>query len=152
MKRIVIISIALIILIQLIPIDRNNPTTDESSEIKLDGEVKMIIQTACYDCHSNNTKWPWYSYVAPVSWLIANDVSDGRDEINFSLWNTYSQKRIDRKFREIAEQIEKEEMPLPIYLLMHSEANLDKSQRKVLINWANKNLEMLQPDSLKQQD
>ena len=147
MKRIVIISIAVIVLIQLIPVNRDNPATDPSSEIKLDGEVKLIVQTACYDCHSNNTKWPWYSYVAPVSWLVSYDVSQGRDEINFSMWNTYPQKRINRKLTEIAEQVEEGKMPLPKYVIMHSEADLDESQRKVLINWAKGNMETTQPDT-----
>jgi len=147
MRRAVIISIAVIVLIQFIPVNRDNPATDPSSEIKLDGEVKLIVQTACYDCHSNNTKWPWYSYVAPVSWLVSYDVSQGRDEVNFSIWNTYPQKRITRKLTEIAEEVEKGEMPLPKYVIMHSEADLDESQRKVLVNWAKGNSETVQADT-----
>ena len=115
MKLTVIIVVAVFVLIQFYPLDRDNPVADSSSEIELQGEVKMIVQTACYDCHSNNTSWPWYSYVAPVSWLVAYDVHEAREELNFSMWNTYSQKRINRKFQEIVEEIEEEEMPLPIY-------------------------------------
>lgn len=143
MKLTVIIVVAVFILIQLYPLDRDNPVADPSSEIVLEGEVKMIVQTACYDCHSNNTRWPWYSYVAPVSWLVVHDVHEGRDEMNFSLWNTYTQKRVNRKFQEIVEEIEEEEMPLPIYTIMHSEADIDDEQRTVLINWANSNLDSL---------
>jgi hypothetical protein len=143
MKLTVIIVVAVFILIQLFPLDRDNPAADPSSEIKLEGEVKMIVQTACYDCHSNNTRWPWYSYVAPASWLVTHDVHEARDELNFSLWNTYSQKRINRKFQEIVEEIEEEEMPMPIYIIMHSEADIDQEQRTVLINWAKSNLDSL---------
>ena len=143
MKLTVIIVVAVFVLIQLFPLDRDNPVADPSSEIELQGEVRMIVQTACYDCHSNNTRWPWYSYVAPVSWLVTYDVHEGRDELNFSMWNTYSKKRINRKFQEIVEEIEEEEMPLPIYLLMHSEADIDESQRAILINWARSNLDSL---------
>jgi len=147
MKLALIIVLTIFILIQFIPIERDNPVSDPSSEIELQGEVKMIVQTSCYDCHSNNTTWPWYSYVAPVSWLVTYDVHEAREELNFSMWNTYSQKRMNRKFQEIVEEIEEEEMPLPIYLLTHSKADIDQAQRTVLINWANSNLDSL---SLKQ--
>ena len=143
MKLALIVVLAIFILIQFIPIERDNPLSDPSSEIELQGEVKMIVQTACYDCHSNNTTWPWYSYVAPVSWLVAYDVHEAREELNFSMWNTYSQKRMNRKFQEIVEEIEEEEMPLPIYLLTHSEADIDEAQRAILINLANSNLDSL---------
>ena len=148
MKLALVITIIVLALIQLIPIDRDNPATDPSSEIVFDVEVKQIIQTACYDCHSNQTSWPWYSYVAPVSWLVAYHVHQGREEMNFSQWNLYSDKRMDRKLREIIEEIEEEEMPLPIYLLTHSEADIDANQREILINWANSYFEAIEPDSL----
>ena len=148
MKLAVIISIGVFVLIQLIPINRDNPITDPDAEIKLQGEISLIIQTACYDCHSNNTQCPWYSYVAPVSWLVASDVHDGREEINFSQWNTYSAKRIGRKLQEIVDEVKEEEMPLPLYLITHSEADLDEAQRTVLINWAKTYLENPPVDSL----
>ena len=148
MKLALVITVIVLALIQLIPIDRDNPIIESSAEIVLDGEVKQIIQTACYDCHSNQTNWPWYSYVAPVSWLVAYHVHQGREEINFSQWNLYSDKRMDRKLREIIEEIEEEEMPLPIYLLTHSEADIDANQREILINWANSYFEAIEPDSL----
>jgi len=139
MKRALVVTVIVVALIQLIPVERDNPANEPSSEIVLQGEVKTIIQVACYDCHSYNTNWPWYSYVAPVSWLVAHDVSDAREELNFSVWNTYSAKKMDRKFREIVEEVEEEEMPLPIYLIMHSEADLDVQQREIIINWARSN-------------
>ena len=143
MRRAVLIIVIIFVVFQLIPVNRDNPEYNPSSEIELKGEAKLIIQTACYDCHSNNTKWPWYSYVAPASWLVAYDVHEARDEMNFSLWNTYSQKRINRKFQEIVEEIEEKEMPLPMYLLTHSEADIDEAQRAILINWAKSNLDSL---------
>jgi len=152
MKITMIIVVVLLALIQFIPIDRDNPVADPNEEIKLQGEVKLIIQTACYDCHSNNTQWPWYSHVAPVSWFVAHDVHEGREKINFSLWNTYSAKRINRKFQEIIDEIDEKEMPLPAYLILHSEADLDDAQRAVLIQWAKSNLEPSPADSLSDQD
>jgi len=152
MKLTLVITVVVFALIQLIPVDRDNPTTDPSSEIILQGEVKLIIQTACYDCHSHNTTWPWYSNVAPVSWLVSYDVHQARDEMNFSQWNSYSAKKMDRKFREIVEEVEEEEMPLPIYLITHSEADLDESQRAILINWARSNSETVESDSLSNED
>lgn len=148
MKKTIIIIAVVIVLIQLIPVDRDNPATKTTDEIVVTGEVKNIIQQACYNCHSNQTSWPWYSYVAPVSWLIVHDVHEGRGELNFSKWNLYSKKRLKRKINEIADQVEEADMPLPMYTIMHQEADLSENQRKTLINWANSYFDDMKQDSL----
>ena len=83
MKKIYLIIIVAIILIQFIPINRDNPSTENGAEIVLPVEVEQTIKNSCYDCHSNNTTWPWYSNVAPVSWLVVYNVDQAREELNF---------------------------------------------------------------------
>lgn len=136
MKKISISIIIVIILIQFVPINRENPQTKQGSEIQLPKEVNQIIIRSCYDCHSNNTIWPWYSNVAPVSWFVANHVHEARKELNFSEWSTYSEKRMNHKLKGISEEVEENEMPLTSYLLMHEKANLSEKDKGLIINWA----------------
>lgn len=117
---------------QLVPVDRSNPPVITDLEAPI--EVKSLLQRSCYDCHSNQVNWPWYSYVAPVSWLVAHDVSEGRAELNFSEWNQYAQ---DREMREeIYEEVAEGEMPMKIYLLTHPDAAVSESELAFLRQWA----------------
>jgi Haem-binding domain len=136
MNKKLMIIIGLLLVIQLYPVNRDNPQSDPQLEIKLQPEVKQIIEKACYDCHSNKSNWPWYSYVAPVSWFVASHVQEGRHEMNFSVWQDYTQKRKSKKLGEIVEEIEEGEMPLPPYKITHSEANLSDEEIATIINWA----------------
>ena len=87
-------------------------------------------------CHSNKTNWPWYSYVAPLSFIVANHVKEARHELNFSLWQTYSKKRKSKKLSELVEEVEEGEMPLFPYPLIHPRAKLSKQEINILISWA----------------
>ena len=136
MKKIVVAITAILVLIQFIPVNRDNPESDSHLEIVLQPEVKTIVEKACYDCHSNKTNWPWYSYVAPVSFIVAKHVEDGRDEMNFSLWQTFSKKRKSKKLKELVEEVEEGEMPLFPYPVTHPEADLSKEEINTLISWA----------------
>jgi hypothetical protein len=135
MKKAMMILAALFVIVQIIPVTRENPPAEPGKEIILPENVKAIIENSCFDCHSNKSDWPWYSYVAPVSWLITYHVNSGRGELNFSEWNTYNEKRRDHKLKEIAEEIEEGNMPLPLYLIMHQNADLTTEQKNTLINW-----------------
>jgi hypothetical protein len=95
-----------------------------------------VFRTACYDCHSNETRWPWYGYVAPVSWLVAHDVRDGREELNFSEWSLLLDEDAEELREEIWEEVEEGEMPLRKYRWMHSDARLSEEQRRVLREWS----------------
>jgi hypothetical protein len=95
-----------------------------------------VLHRSCWDCHSNETDWPWYSAVAPVSWLVAHDVSEGRDQVNFSTWASLSPKDEGHALEEIREQMEKKEMPLWYYLPLHSDARMSDADRETLIDWA----------------
>ncbi len=93
------------------------------------------MKTSCYDCHSNETVWPWYSYVAPVSFLVAGDVEDGRKRVNFSEWDKYDEKKKEKKMDAMIEAVEAGGMPLPKYLITHSDAKLDPEKIKILKDW-----------------
>jgi hypothetical protein len=98
-------------------------------------EVQAIAKKACYDCHSNNTVYPWYANVQPLAWWINDHVKEGKGEFNFSEFNTYSPKRARHKLEEVGEQINEHEMPLSSYTLIHKEARLTPAEQKLLMDW-----------------
>lgn len=120
----------------------NNPD-DLILNNKLPDSVKQLLTNACYDCHSNESKYPWYSYVAPVSWLVARDIRMGREHLNFSDWESLSKMDKAKQLGEIAEEVEDGNMPMPIYILMHPEAKLTMNQRELLVNWTDEFAESL---------
>ena len=126
----VIIAIVLLgLLIQLIPLPGRGHNPAVAAGPKWDSaQTAALVKRACYDCHSNETVWPWYSYVAPVSWLIYNDVMEGRSRLNFSEWN-----RPQRGAGEIVGMIQEGEMPPLQYLPMHPEARLSSAEKGQLI-------------------
>ena len=132
-----LIALAVIFgLMQLIPAyQKSNPKTDPSLEIKAPKEVMAILKRSCYDCHSNETKWPRYADVAPMKWVVRRDVIQGRKALNFSEWEKYS----DDKKAELKKQIFRSvilAMPLPQYLWLHPEAKLSKEDKKIIQDWA----------------
>jgi len=124
-----------IILIQFIPVNRNNPPVDNNLAISAPQNVEAILKNSCYDCHSNETVWPVYSYIAPISWLVAKDVKNGREELNFSEWNKLDESKMEKKKKEIIEEISRDTMPMPIYLITHSTAKLSEEDKLLLKNW-----------------
>jgi len=120
--------IVLFLVIQLVPVDRSNPPVVADFDGPV--EVKQILQRSCYDCHSNTSEWPWYSYVAPVSWLVAYDVAEGREELNFSDWQRFAGDA--HLLEEIPEEVEEGEMPMPIYLLTHRDAKVSRQELATL--------------------
>ena len=133
-KKLLFVGILLLVGIQLIPVPRENP--EAVAPITVPDDVRMVLENSCYDCHSNLTEWPWYSRVAPVSWLVYKDVKEGRDELNFSEWGEYSVRRRNHKLEEIAEEVEEKHMPLDSYTWGHAEAKLSDEQREMLEEWA----------------
>jgi Haem-binding domain len=121
------------IVIQLVPVDRSNPPV--GTEVPATPEVRRILRRACYNCHSNETVWPWYSRVAPVSWLLGHDVREGRRKLNFSTWERYSGKQQARKLKETWEEVSEGKMPPAIYLPAHRDAALSAEDRAILRNW-----------------
>jgi hypothetical protein len=127
-------AIAVAALIQLVPVTRDNPPVKD--EVQAPAAVKTILERSCYDCHSNKTRWPWYSHVAPVSWLVAHDVHEGRDEVNFTDWPTFDLEEQTDLLKHIKKQVERGKMPLSQYVNMHPEARLTEDDRRILVEWA----------------
>jgi cytochrome c551/c552 len=119
---------------------KTNPPVDETKTIQantqMSSEVSAILERACADCHSSKTTWPWYSQIAPVSWYVISDVNGGRKEMSLSDWGSYDARRKARKLQQICEQIEKGEMPMRSYVVMHPTAKLTDSDKQLLCDWA----------------
>jgi hypothetical protein len=132
---------------QFIRPERTNPPVDPAigglQQLHADPAVEKLLRVACFDCHSHETEWPWYSSVAPSSWLVARDVKAGRKHLNFSLWGKYSQDRKLVALKDIMEQVSSGEMPYPPYVLLHSGARLDSSSRSTIVTWAQREKERL---------
>ena len=120
--------------IQFVPVDRVNPPVRH--DVGAPAEVAAVLRSACYDCHSHETRWPWYSRIAPVSWAIAHHVEEGRHELNLSDWPAVDFTAQDELLRELAKEVEKEKMPPANYRWGHPDARLTAAQRETLVRWA----------------
>jgi hypothetical protein len=127
-------TLLILIAIQFVPIDRVNPPVEV--EVPAPANVRAILRRACYDCHSNETVWPWYSQVAPFSWLLAHNVREGREELNFSTWNRIPIQKQVKKLQESWKEVADEDMPPWDYLGIHRDATLSAEDRTALRNWA----------------
>jgi hypothetical protein len=136
-KKILWGLLAIVVVIQFIRPEQTNPETTAGADFlevtQADPATAQIIRQACYDCHSHETVWPWYSRINPVGWVVSDHVVEGRNELNFSDWTSYSAKKADHKLEESMEYIKKDEMPLPGYVLLHAEARLSMEQKELLV-------------------
>ena len=139
-RKVLLGLLGLFLIMQLVRIDRKNPPVDPAINMvdmmDVPDPVVKTLRTACYDCHSFETVYPWYTNIAPISWWIGDHIDHGREEMNFSVWGTYSDKRQRHKMEEIGELVEEREMPLKSYLIVHSEAELSEQEMAELINWS----------------
>lgn len=139
-KRITVIVLVLLVAIQLIPVGKTNPAVDSGKSLlagnSVPAEVSEILQRSCQDCHSNRTKWPWYSHVAPVSWVVASDVNGARRHMNFDEWGSYSVEKRQSKLTKICEELKSGDMPDTKYTLIHRSAKLTDAERATLCDWA----------------
>lgn len=135
------------LLIQLHRPVRSNPPIDPSETISMGldipEEVDAILRRSCYNCHSNETKWPWYSSIAPASWLVASDVKNARQYMNFSTWNTYRKAKRLSLLESICNVTSGKLMPLPQYLLLHPEAKLTHDEIEILCQWSDSQISAL---------
>ena len=126
-------------LIQFARPEKTNPGSNPARHIKavmpVRPEVAAALNRSCNDCHSNNTVWPWYSNVAPVSWLVINDVNEGREELNFSSWGAYKGEKQQKLLGEICKEVSSGEMPGAAYLLAHPQARLTQAERTAICSW-----------------
>lgn len=141
MKKILIALIGAFLLLQFFQIDKTNPPVDQNSDFltlkKTPENVAQLIKSACYDCHSNETVYPWYAKVQPFGWFLKDHIDEGRRELNFSTFASYEPRRQAKKLDEAAEQIENGGMPLESYTLIHKEAKLTAEQKKLLTDYFN---------------
>lgn len=136
-KTIILLAIVfLLILIQLIRVDQSNPESNPKYDYfvveSVPANAQAITRESCYDCHSNQTIYPWYSKIAPVSWMLQNHINEGRGHLNYSEWGNYSSKDKTEMLYEMTKMIEKDEMPLKSYLLLHKNARLTDEEKTTL--------------------
>jgi Haem-binding domain len=132
-------SVVALVIMQFIPVKKNNSndvTKDITTAFPVPAEVLTIMKTSCYDCHSNNTVYPWYNAIQPVAFYLAHHVDEGQHEVNFNEFASYKPRRQYKKFNEIIEQIEEGEMPMWSYTAIHRETALNDTQKSLMINWA----------------
>ena len=139
-KRIAVFLLVILIGMQFIRLKKNIASSPFPNNIAtafpLPDSVTNILKKSCYDCHSNNTQYPWYSSFQPVSGWLNHHIEEGKAEVNFDEFATYKIGRQYRKLLEIKEQLEKDEMPLSSYTLIHKDAKLNEVEKKLLIDWA----------------
>jgi len=125
---------------------RDNPPTPPASSLapRATPEVASILDRACRDCHSNDTRWPWYTNVSPTNWLVANHVHHGREHFNYSSWVSYDEDDQDKFLGKMCNLAQRRRMPLPSYLLMHRDAKLSDADIKTLCDWTEKMRDMLE--------
>lgn len=152
LKKILIGIVAVLIVIQFFHPTKNIDTKEQVNAIAtkyvVPDAVSQILSTACYDCHSNNTRYPWYNNIQPVAWWLTSHVKDGKKHLNFDEFTTYSLKRQDHKLEELVESQQDQWMPLQSFTVIHEDARLSNTQRKLLIDWASETRKVIQADSL----
>ena len=140
LKVLLILLVFAFVVAQFIQPSFSNPPVVETETLQasteVPAEVQAVLTRSCSDCHSNETRYPWYSKVTPFNWLLADHIEDGRKELNFSVWNTYTPNKKARKLEELCEQVENGAMPLPSYLWIHREAVMRDGDAALLCSWA----------------
>jgi hypothetical protein len=138
-KVLILVLIVVIIGIQFIPggIPDNKPEDNRTlaHDTLVSPDVLAILKKSCFDCHSNQTDFPWYASIAPSSWLLADHINEGRKNLNFSEWQDFSKRKKVGKLEDIQEQVKKGEMPLKSYTLIHKKAILSPEEIQTLIKW-----------------
>ncbi len=149
-RKILIALLAVFVIIQFFRPEKNQSVAQSPNDIfahyEASENTKQLIHTACYDCHSNNTIYPWYAEIQPVAWWLADHVNDGKSELNFSEFASYTPKKGDHKLEEFIEMIKEGEMPLKSYTLIHGDAKLTDVQRADLAKWAEGVRAQIQPN------
>ncbi len=145
--KILLISGILFLALQLIrPVHNKSSqvlTTDISKVITIPDTVLSLLKNACFDCHSNNTDYPWYSNIQPMGWIMAYHIKQAKEELNFSEFGSYSQRRQLSKLDGIANTIKDDIMPLNSYKIMHKSAQLSSDEKSLIINWAHQSIDKL---------
>jgi len=138
-KKIITLIVLVLVVMQFFTIDKIPFVEAGKDDLfaieEASDEVKNLIQNNCYDCHSDQINYPWYTNVAPVSWWVGDHIEHGHEHLNFSVWGSLPVGKKAHKAEEAYEEVEEGEMPLESYTIMHSEANLNEDQKALLVNW-----------------
>lgn len=155
LKKIGYVLLAALVIIQFIQPQKNNSKEASPNHINtkfpMNDEVAIVLKTSCYDCHSNNTNYPWYSMIQPVGWWLQDHVNEGKGELNFDEFASYSAKKQKHKLEEINETISKGEMPLDSYTWIHKNAILSAEQKAAVKKWVDQSLQQFPPSDPEQQ-
>jgi cytochrome c2 len=135
-KRILLVLVILFVIAQFIRPARTNPPVDPAKRLAMPQNVQSIFDRSCRDCHSNQTEWPWYTNVSPLSWWVVNHVNGGRKHFNASEFNTYAAKKQSKKIEELCDQVEQGDMPLSSYVVVHRQAKLAPQDVQTLCTWS----------------
>lgn len=138
LRRILLVVIVLFIALQFVRPTKNTATDEPnhiSTQYPLPSDVQTVLKAACTDCHSNNTRYPWYAEIQPIGWLLDGHVRDGKRSLNLSEFTTYRARRQFHKLEEIGDMVYENKMPLSEYIMLHPEAKLTEEQKRVLIDW-----------------
>jgi len=137
-----IIVLIVLVGIQFFPTEPNQSSvvldTDFIKTYDVPKDVQNILKTSCYDCHSNNTKYPWYNKIQPVGWFLEHHINEGKKELNFSNFGTYTKRKQKHKLKAIVNQIKDNDMPLFSYTIIHRDAKISNKKSKILIDWLKK--------------
>jgi hypothetical protein len=147
-KKFFYVVFAILIVIQFIRPERNLGKVETENTIFVNAEVGTILQNSCFDCHSNFTNYPWYTNIQPIGWWLNYHVDEGKDELNFSEFESYSLKRKLHKLEEIKEMVEEGEMPLTSYTIIHGDATLNGEQKQILYKWVTQTRKYLSDTTL----
>lgn len=146
-KKIFFIIIAMVVLIQFYPMEKPTVTANNPNDLiatsTIPESISTLLKNACYDCHSNESTFPWYSNVAPVKWILYGHISEARQELNFSNWNSLETDDKADLLDDISSMVLEEEMPLKGYTILHSEANLSEADRELIATWADEMLDLI---------
>lgn len=146
-KKAILLLLIVFVGIQFMPTTRNQNNevleTDFSETFSVPNNIQNLLKNSCYDCHSNNTNYPWYHKIQPVNWFLEYHIKEGKKELNFSEFGGYSKRRQKSKLKSIKSQIEKNSMPLSSYTFIHRNAKLSEKDKKLLITWMAKSIDSL---------
>lgn len=138
-RKVLMVVAAVLLLLQLVPVDRTVPEGTEGQDflvaVAAPEAIANLVKDACYDCHSYETKYPWYARVAPLSFWVQGHINEGREHLNFSTWTAYPAKKAAHKLEECYEEVESRNMPMKSYTWMHPEGQLDDAQVGALAQW-----------------
>lgn len=147
LRKTVLVAATIFVIIQFVQPVRNESgqvlDKDISKSIVVPVSVQIILTKSCYDCHSNNTHYPWYAKIQPGAWFMDSHIRNGKEKLNFSEFGTYSKRRQESKLDGIGRQIKDGNMPLPSYLLLHRNAVLSRLEKEALTLWANSSKDSL---------